>query len=54
MDTDNTHDIKAAEYVITKAGWGTVAEAICAQKPMLVLRRDEVAEDRVTLQKLMN
>lgn len=54
-DTDNTHDyIKAAEHVITKAGWGTVAEAICAQKPMLVLRRDEVAEDRVTLQKLMD
>lgn len=43
VDIDNTQDyIKSADYIITKAGWGTVAEAICAQKPMLVLRRDEV------------
>lgn len=55
IDIDNTHDyIKAVDYVITKAGWGTVAEAICANKPMLVLRRDEVVEDRVTLQKLID
>jgi len=54
VNTDSTHDyINAADYVITKAGWGTVAEAICARKPMLVLRRDEVVEDRVTLKKLV-
>lgn len=45
--------IKAADYVITKAGWSTIAEAICARKPMLVLRRDEVAEDQRTLAKLL-
>lgn len=55
IEIDNTQDyIKAADYIITKAGWGTVAEAICAQKPMLVLRRDEVVEDRVTFKKLMD
>jgi len=53
IDTENTQDyIKAADTIITKAGWGTVAEAICAQKPMLVLRRDDVVEDRVTLRNL--
>lgn len=55
VDTENTQDyIKSADYIITKAGWGTVAEAICAQKPMLVLRRDEVVEDRVTLRSLID
>ena len=55
VNTENTQDyIKAADYMITKAGWGTVAEAICAQKPMLVLRRDEVVEDRVTLRNLLD
>ena len=53
-DTLNTQDyIKAADYVITKAGWGTIAEAMCAKKPMLVLERNEIAEDRATLAKLM-
>jgi len=55
VGTENTQDyIKAADFIITKAGWGTVAEAICAQKPMLVLRRDEVVEDRVTLRNLID
>lgn len=53
IDTNNTNDyIKASDYVITKAGWSTTAEAICARKPMLVINRDEVVEDRVTLNKL--
>lgn len=55
VNTENTQDyIKAADYIITKAGWGTVAEAICAQKPMLILRRDDVVEDRVTIRKLLD
>lgn len=52
-DTINTQDyIKAADYVITKAGWGTVAEAILAQKPMALFKRDGVLEDRNTIAKL--
>ena len=39
IDTENTQDyIKAADTIITKAGWGTVAEAICAQKPYVGLK----------------
>ncbi|WP_368490067.1 glycosyltransferase [Clostridium sp. BJN0013] len=54
IDTLNTQDyIKASDYVITKAGWGTVAEAICAKKPMLVIERNEIAEDRKTLENLI-
>jgi hypothetical protein len=50
VDTNNTQDyIRASDYVITKAGWSTVAEALNAEKPMLVIKRDEVAEDRRTL-----
>jgi UDP-N-acetylglucosamine transferase subunit ALG13 len=53
IDTLNTQDyIKAADYIITKAGWGTVAEAVCAKKPMLVIERNEIAEDRKTLENL--
>lgn len=52
--TLNTHDYLAAcDYIITKAGWGTVAEALCARKPMLVLERNEIFEDRNTLNKLV-
>jgi UDP-N-acetylglucosamine transferase subunit ALG13 len=51
--TNNTQDyIKATDYVITTAGWSTVAEAVCAKKPMLVIKRDQVAEDRNTLEEL--
>jgi UDP-N-acetylglucosamine:LPS N-acetylglucosamine transferase len=54
VHTNNTQDyIKASDYVITKAGWSTVAEAVCAKKPMLVIKRDEVAEDRTTLEELI-
>lgn len=54
-DTLNTHDyLKACDFIITKAGWGTVAEAMAAKKPMLVLRRDDVFEDKNTLHKLVN
>lgn len=52
-DTPDTQNyILAADYIITKAGWGTVAEAVCAKKPMAVLRREEIAEDRTTLEGL--
>jgi len=53
IDTENTHDfVKACDYVITKAGWGTVAEALCAKKPMAILCREIIAEDRVTTEKV--
>ncbi|GAA0077124.1 arabinose kinase [Clostridium sp. CTA-5] len=49
----NTQDyIKASDYVITKAGWGTVAEVLCANKRCAVLSRNSIAEDRKTIEKL--
>lgn len=55
LDIDDTQDyIKACDYIITKAGWGTIAEAICAKKPMAIIRRDFIAEDRITKEKVEN
>lgn len=52
-DTINTQDyIKAADYVISKAGWGTVSECVLAGKPMALFRRDGVLEDRNTIRQL--
>lgn len=48
--TKNTHDyVAAADYVITKAGWSTVAECLMAKKPMALFTRDTVLEDRTTI-----
>lgn len=51
--TLHTQDyVAAADYVITKAGWGTVAECLLAQKPMVLFARDSVLEDRTTIRLL--
>ena len=48
--TINTHEyVAAADYVITKAGWGTIAECLLAKKPMALFSRDGVLEDRTTI-----
>lgn len=43
LDTQNY--IGASELVISKAGWGTVAECICNRTKMILLERDGVLED---------
>lgn len=51
--TINTQDyVAAADYVITKAGWGTVSECLLAKKPMALFSRDGVLEDRTTIRLL--
>lgn len=51
--TVHTQDyVAAADYVITKAGWGTIAECLLAQKPMALFARDSVLEDRTTIRLL--
>lgn len=51
--TINTQDyVAAADYVISKAGWGTVAECLLAKKPMALFSRDSVLEDRTTIKLL--
>ncbi|TDT46086.1 glycosyltransferase [Fonticella tunisiensis] len=55
VDTGNTQDyIKASEIIITKAGWSTISESICAQRPILVLNRPEIKEDVNTINNLLN
>jgi hypothetical protein len=39
----------AADLVVTKAGWSTVAEAAAARRPLLVAERPSVPEDRHVL-----
>lgn len=49
----NTQDyLMASDFVITKAGWGTVSEALLGRKRIALLYRDNVAEDRNTIKKL--
>lgn len=53
VETTNTQDyIKASDYIISKAGWGTIAEVLCANKKCAVLSRNSIAEDRNTIEKL--
>lgn len=52
-ETSNTQDyLLASDFVITKAGWGTVSEALLGKKKIALLSRDNVAEDRSTIKKL--
>lgn len=41
--------LMASDFVITKAGCGTVSEALLAKKKIALLSRDNVAEDRNTI-----
>lgn len=52
-ETSNTQDyLMASDFVITKAGWGTISEALLGKKKIAVLSRKSVAEDRNTIKKL--
>lgn len=54
-EIENTQDyIKASDYIITKAGWTTISEILCAGKKCAVLSRDSVAEDRNTIDRLIH
>ncbi len=53
FSTLDTQDyVAAADYVITKAGWGTVAECLLSHQKMALFRRDSVLEDRTTIRLL--
>ncbi|WP_251554614.1 glycosyltransferase [Neobacillus muris] len=43
--TESQHFVAASDLVITKAGWSTVAEAVNANKPLVVLNRSHMEED---------
>ena len=44
----------ASDFVISKAGWGTVSEAMLGKKKLALLSRDNVSEDRNTIKKLID
>lgn len=49
---DTQNYIAASELVISKAGWGTIAEAMIAGTPMVLMKRPEVLEDTWIIQRL--
>lgn len=50
LDTQNY--IAASQLVITKAGWGTIAEGITANKKMVFIEREGVLEDTYNISRL--
>jgi len=51
-ETESQNFIMAADYVITKAGWSTVAESLISGKSMVVLNRKNIPEDITTIEYL--
>ncbi len=52
-ETETQHYVAAADLVLTKAGWGTISEAICAGVPLLITNRSSMKEDRHTIDYLV-
>ncbi|MGG0485189.1 glycosyltransferase family protein [Priestia aryabhattai] len=50
---ETQHYVAAADLVLTKAGWGTVSEAVCAGVPLLITNRSSMKEDRHTIDYLV-
>lgn len=48
-ETETQNYVAAADLVITKPGWSTIAEAMIARKPFALLYRENVHEDRTTV-----
>lgn len=52
-DTRDTHNyLAASDLVIAKAGWGTISEAITANKKLVLIERESVLEDTHNIQQL--
>ena len=50
LDTQNY--ISASEFVITKAGWGTIAEAIIGNTPLVMIERKSAKEDTFNIEEI--
>ncbi|MFS0620671.1 glycosyltransferase family protein [Priestia megaterium] len=50
---ETQHYVAAADLVLTKAGWGTISEAVCAGVPLLITNRSSMKEDRHTIDYLV-
>ncbi|MGM7721717.1 hypothetical protein [Metabacillus sp. Hm71] len=42
----------ACDFFITKAGWGTIGEAVAAGVPLLIIEREGMREDKNTVEYL--
>src|SRR5699024_3962668 len=52
-DTNDTHNyLAASDLVIAKAGWGTISEAITANKKLVLIERKSVLEDTHNIEQL--
>ncbi|MCD6448900.1 MAG: hypothetical protein J7L34_00105 [Thermotogaceae bacterium] len=51
-ETESQNFAMAADYVITKAGWSTIAESLISGKSMVVLNRKNIPEDITTIEYL--
>lgn len=47
--TESQNYVAAADCIISKAGWGTVSEAILQNKPLLIIDRKGMSEDQNTI-----
>lgn len=50
---ETQHYVAAADLVLTKAGWGTISEAVCGGVPLLITNRSSMKEDRHTIDYLV-
>lgn len=48
-ETESQVYIAASDLVITKAGWGTISEAVVYNVPLLILNREGMTEDQHTI-----
>lgn len=48
-DTESQNYIAASDLVISKAGWGTISEAVVNNIPLLLIDRKELKEDQNTI-----
>ena len=55
VNINNTQDyVAASDFCISKAGWSTISEMMLAGKPMALLERPDVSEDRMSIEKLLS
>ncbi|MCW9133360.1 hypothetical protein OF830_20935 [Bacillus paramycoides] len=52
--TESQNYVAAADCIISKAGWGTVSEAVLQNKTLLIINRKSMIEDQHTIRFLKN
>lgn len=50
LDTQNY--IAASDIIITKSGWGTIAEAVIGNTPLVLIERPSAIEDTFNIEKI--